>query len=69
METLSPGQEIRPSEAMPDVRMLLLQQVQKYRVCDGDPEKWARDPSMPDLYMLPPQQGQKHRICNGAPRS
>ena len=41
METLRAEQEIRPAEAMPDVRMLLPEQAQKHRVCDGDPKPWA----------------------------
>ena len=46
MESLRGEQEIRPFGAMPDVRMLPLQQAQKHPFCDGDPEPRARDPSI-----------------------
>ena len=72
METLGPEQklrlEVRPSEAMPELRILPLQQAQKQRVCNGDPKSWASSSSTRS-HAWPPQApiwtGQKHRVYNG----
>ena len=38
MKNLRGEQDLRLSEAVPDLHILLPQQAQKHRVCDRDPE-------------------------------